>query len=83
MAEEKNQAQKDNVDQNSEVAEDHVDESADTHVYAADIGNTITSHGDGSPSISKQLVERREEVAEFNDDPDRENRKVAERLGLL
>jgi hypothetical protein len=65
-----------------QVGVDNVDESADTHVYPADIGFTVTSHGDGTPSISPQLIERREELREINDNPDRDNEKLAKELGL-
>jgi hypothetical protein len=61
---------------------DVLDRTADTVVYPADIGYTVTSHGDGTPTISPQLVERREELAKFNDDPDRANKEVARKLGL-
>jgi hypothetical protein len=65
-----------------QVGVDNVDESADTHVYPADIGYTVTSHGDGTPSIAPQLVERRKELKEINADPDSTNVEVAKRLGL-
>ncbi len=68
--------------QAKEQNNDVVDASADTTIYPADLGHTVTSHGDGSPSISPQLVERREELAEFNGSPDRDNEAVAKRLGL-
>ena len=67
---------------NLQVDVDNVDESADTHQYRADVGFTVTSHGDGTPSISPQLVERRQELKEFNADPDRENVAKAKELGL-
>ncbi len=61
-------------------AHDVVDESAAKQVYMADIGHTLTSHGDGSPTISPDLVARRAELKEFNSDPDRESKAVAEQL---
>ena len=76
------QAERKNESQDTGAA-DVVDASADTVVYPADLGYTVTSHGDGTPSISPQLVERREELAKHNADPDRDNRAVAKRLGLL
>ena len=78
------QAKEQNEDK-STGAVDVVDGSADTTVYPADLGYTVTSHGDGTPSISPQYVERREELAERNSDEgvDAENRAVAKRLGLL
>ena len=65
-----------------EQGQDNVDESANTVVYPADVGFTVTSKGDGTPSISPQLVERREEVKKHNADPDRDNKETAKRLGL-
>lgn len=58
----------------------NVDKSADTQIYAADLGYSQTSHGDGTPSISQQLVDRRQEVKEYNADPDRENTELAKKL---
>lgn len=63
-------------------AGDHVDESAATYVYPADLGYTLTSHGDGQPSISPDYVEAREDEAARNADPDHKNREVARSLGL-
>ena len=91
MAKEENKAQaqgggvrKDaKTGEGNDVGYDVVDETAKTVVYPADLGYTVTSHGDGTPSISPQLVERRAEVKEFNASPDRENEAVAKRLGLL
>ena len=68
--------------QAKEQNNDVVDASADTVLYPADLGHTVTSHGDGSPSISPQLVERREELAEINGSTDRENEAIAKRMGL-
>jgi hypothetical protein len=65
-----------------QVGVDNVDESANTRQYAADVGFTVTSRGDGTPSISPQLVERRKELKEFNADPDRDNVAKAKELGL-
>jgi hypothetical protein len=67
---------------NLQVGQDNVDESANTVQYAADVGFTVTSHGDGTPSISPQLVERRAEIKEFNANPDRDNVETAKNLGL-
>jgi hypothetical protein len=58
-----------------------VDESANTSVFLADIGETLTSHGDGTPTVSPQLQELAKEEAERNADPDRDNRELARRLG--
>lgn len=63
-------------------ASDHVDESAATYVYPADIGHTLTSHGDGTSSISPDYIEARQDEAERNADPDHKNREVARSLGL-
>jgi hypothetical protein len=57
------------------------DESGNTKVHLADIGDTLTSHGDGTPTIAPDLQERAQKEAEFNADPDRDNREVARRLG--
>jgi hypothetical protein len=61
---------------------DVLDRTADTVVYPADVGYSVTSHGDGTPTISPQLVEKREEEAKYNADPDRANKAVAKKLGL-
>ncbi len=61
-------------------AHDVVDESAAKRVYLADLGTTVTSHGDGSPTVSPDLVERRAELKEFNAHPDRDNEALAEKL---
>lgn len=61
---------------------DLYDESAGTHIYPADIGYTVTSHGDGQPTMPPQYVTAREEEAERNADPDAPNREVARELGL-
>ncbi len=61
-------------------AHDVVDESAAKQVYMADLGNTVTSRGDGSPTVSPDLVARRAELKEFNANPDRDNEAVAEQL---
>jgi hypothetical protein len=65
---------------NLQVGKDNTDDSADTVQYAADVGFTVTSHGDGTPSISPQLVERRKFLKEFNANPDRENEELAKSL---
>ncbi|MDP9474439.1 MAG: hypothetical protein M3R38_01850 [Actinomycetota bacterium] len=57
-----------------------LDETADKRVFMADIGTTVTSHGDGTHTVAPDLVERAKEIKAFNADPDRENRAVAERL---
>jgi hypothetical protein len=57
-----------------------LDGSADTHLYMADVGYTVTSHGDGTPSISPQLVARREELKAINANPDAGNEALAEQL---
>jgi hypothetical protein len=58
-----------------------VDETANPHVYLADIGETLTSHGDGTPTIAPELERLAAEEAERNADPDRANREVARSLG--
>jgi hypothetical protein len=60
---------------------DLVDETAGTNVFLADIGTSLTSHGDGESTLPPQMVEAREREAEFNEDPDRENREIARSLG--
>lgn len=67
----------------SGTPEDHVDDSANTYVYPADLGYTVTSHGDGTPSISSDYLVAREEEAERNANPDARNEAVARELGLL
>ena len=62
--------------------DDHIDESAATYIYPADIGHTVTSHGDGTPSLSPDYVVAREEEAERNADPDAQNKEIARELGL-
>lgn len=57
------------------------DESGNTKVFLADVGETLTSHGDGTPTIAPDLQERAQKEAEFNADPDRDNREVARKLG--
>jgi hypothetical protein len=81
--EEKTQGEQ-SVQQRQQLApeQDNVDESAGTQLYAADLGYTVTSHGDGTPSISPQLVERRKELKEFNANPDRENEELAKSLNV-
>lgn len=63
-----------------EAAVDHVDKSAAMELHMADLGHSVTSHGDGSPTISPDLVERRKVEAEYNDNPDRENVAIAKKL---
>ncbi len=60
---------------------DLVDETAGTNVFLADIGTSLTSHGDGESTLPPQMVEARERELEFNSDPDRENREIARSLG--
>lgn len=61
-------------------AHDVVDESAAKQVYMADLGTTVTSHGDGSPTVSPDLVARRAELKEFNAHADRDNEALAKQL---
>ncbi len=61
-------------------AHDVVDESAAKRVYLADLGHTLTSHGDGSPTVSPDLVARRAELKEHNAHPDRDNEALAKQL---
>ncbi|MDP9478352.1 MAG: hypothetical protein M3R38_22170 [Actinomycetota bacterium] len=70
-----------NAEAGQKLQQDFVDETANTNIYLADIGTSLTSHGEGDATISPQYVARREEVREFNADPDRDNRAVARRLG--
>ena len=61
---------------------DLFDETAGTHIYPADIGYTVTSYGDGQPTMAPQHVDAREEEAARNADPDAPNKEVARELGL-
>lgn len=58
------------------------DESAGTFIYPADIGFTVTSHGDGTPTISPDYIEAAQDEADRNADPDWENKETARALGL-
>lgn len=63
-------------------AESLYDESADTHIYPADIGESATSYGDGHATIAPQLAEMSRAEAERNADPDAPNKEIARELGL-
>ena len=60
----------------------YVDPSADTVVYASDIGYSSHALHKG-PSTSQQFIDKAKYEAEFNSDPDRENKLFArDVLGL-
>jgi len=60
----------------------YADPSADTVVYAADIGYSSHALHKG-PSTSQQFIDKAKYEAEFNADPDRENKLFArDVLGL-
>ncbi len=70
-----------NESQSQEQQVDIVDESAEKVVHLADLGTSLTSHGDGSATIAPDYIKRREELAKINADADRDNRALARKLG--
>lgn len=65
------------LEENYDVA----DETANKQVFLADIGTSLTSHGEGESTLPPDMVAAREDEAERNSDPDRENRALARELG--
>ncbi len=64
-----------------EEAYDVTDETANKQVFLADIGTSLTSHGDGQSTLPPDMVTAREDEEERNEDPDRDNRALARELG--
>jgi hypothetical protein len=75
-------AQEANADpgRNPAIGQDYVRENEPPRIHMADQGYTVTSHGDGSPTIDAHLIELRKEAAERNASPDRANKELAAKL---
>ncbi len=65
-----------------EEAHDFTDETANKRIFAADLGTSVTSFGDGESTLPPDMVTAREQEAERNANPDAENEAVARELGL-